>query len=254
MCTEHLEELIIEADGKRIYGTLHVPKDGKSTHPLVIMSHGFGGAHFPEDPLAVDFARAGYLAYAFDFCGGGSASRSSGDMLEMSVLTEADDLNIVMDALRSRDDVDRGRVCLFGRSQGGFVSAYVAAQRSADVCTLVMYFPAFVLQDDARARADEQGRFPETSDIMGKVIGRVYNEDAVSFDIYDVIGAFKGKVLIIHGDADEVVPLSYSERAVECYDDAWLMVMPGAGHGFRSEENAVEAAQMTLEFLAEALQ
>ena len=253
MCTEHREELVIEADGKRIFGTLHVPEDDRRIHPLVIMSHGFGGAHCPEDLLARDLAQAGYLAYGFDFCGGGLASRSSGSMLEMSVLTEAADLNVVMDVLLAREDVDRSRVCLLGRSQGGFVSAYVAAQRPDDVRTLVMYFPAFVLQDDARARADAQGRFPETSDVGGRTIGRAYNEDAISFDIYDVIGAFKGKVLIVHGDADAIVPLSYSERALTCYDDARLVVMPGQGHGFREEGAAAEAARTTLEFLAGAL-
>lgn len=253
MLTEHIEELIIEADGKRIFGTLHVPEDVKHVHPLVIMSHGFGGAHCPEDPFASMFARAGYLAYGFDFCGGGLASKSSGDMLEMSVLTESSDLDIVMDALMARDGVDRSRVCLFGRSQGGFVSAYVAARRPDDVCALVMYFPAFVLQDDARGRADEQGCFPETSDIQGKIVGRVYNEDAVSFDAYDVIGAYKGKVLIIHGDADAIVPLSYSERALARYDDAQLVVLHDAGHGFRDEGAAREAARITLEFLAQTL-
>ena len=253
MGAERLEELVIEANGKRIVGTLHVPEDGKQTHPLVIMSHGFGGAHLPEDPLASDFAQAGYLAYGFDFCGGGPASKSSGDMLEMSVLTEAADLNDVMDALLTRDDVDRDRVCLFGRSQGGFVSSYVAAQRPDDVRMLVMFFPAFVLQDDALDRADVLGRFPETETIGPMTVGRVYGEDAVSFDIYYVIGNFPGKVLIVHGDADPIVPLSYSERALTCYQDAQLVVMPGQGHGFREEKAAVVSAQITLEFLEEAL-
>ena len=252
MCTERIEELIIRTDDKMIYGTLHVPDDGQSAHPLVIMSHGFGGAHFPQDPLANDFVNAGYMAYAFDFCGGGPFSKSSGDMLDMSVLTEADDLNLVMDTLMQRSDVDLDRVCLFGRSQGGFVSAYVAAHRPQDVHALAMYFPAFVLQDDARARADEQGRFPETETVGGKVIGRVYSEDAVSFDIYEVIGSYHGKVLIVHGDADAIVPVSYSERALECYDDARLVVLPGQGHGFREGGNP-EAARITLDFLAEAL-
>ena len=248
MCDELIEELSIVADGKRIFGTLHVPDDEKDVHPLVVMSHGFGGAHMPEDPLASDFAHAGYLAYGFDFCGGGPASRSSGNMLEMSVLTEADDLNLVLDALLQREDVDKGKVCLFGRSQGGFVSAYVAAQRPDDVSALAMYFPAFVLQDDARARADENGAFPETAEVGGRVVGRAYGEAAVSFDIYDVIGAYHGKVLIVHGDADAIVPLSYSQRAVDCYDDARLVVLPGQGHGFREGGNP-EAAKITLDFL-----
>lgn len=253
MCDEHLEVLIIEADGKTIYGTLHVPDDGAAAHPLVIMSHGFGGAHFPEDPLASDLARAGYLTYAFDFCGGGIASKSSGSMLEMSVLTEADDLNDIMDALLKREDIDRERICLLGRSQGGFVAAYVAARRAADVRALVMFFPAFVIQDDARRRANEAGEFPETSDIAGRIVGRIYNEDAVSFNIFELLGDFHGKVLIIHGDADEIVPLSYSERALTCYDDARLEVLHGAGHGFRDEFYGRESARITLDFLEGAL-
>ena len=252
MYNERIEELSIKSGGKAICGTLHVPDDGACAHPLVIMSHGFGGAHAPDDPLASDFVRCGYMAYGFDFCGGGPVSRSSGSMLEMSVLTEADDLNAVLDALLARNDVDKGRVCLFGRSQGGFVSAYVAAKRPEDIKSLVMYFPAFVLQDDARSRADERGMFPETMDIDGKIVGRVYGEVATSFDIYEVIGAYPGKVLIVHGDADQVVPLSYSQRALDCYDDARLVVLPGQGHGFREGGNP-EAARITLDFLKDAL-
>ena len=57
------------------------------------------------------------------------------------------------------------------------------------------------------------------------MIGRVYGEDAVSFDIYDVMTAYKGDVLILHGDKDMIVPLSYSERAVEVLENAKLIVM-----------------------------
>ena len=168
----------------------------------------------------------------------------------MSVLTEANDLNDVMDALMRRDDVDRSRVCLFGRSQGGFVSAYVAAHRPQDVKALVMFFPAFVIHDDARARADDDGGFPESSMVMGVPIGRVYGEDALKFDIYDVMGAYEGKVLIVHGDADEIVPLSYSQRAVSCYADAELVVLPGQGHGFREGGNP-EAGEIAVRFLSD---
>lgn len=67
---------------------------------------------------------------------------------------------------------------------------------------------------------------------MGMTIGRRYNEDAVSFDIYEVIGAYAGPALILHGDRDAIVPLRYSERAAETFPDAELVVMPGQNHGF----------------------
>ena len=59
-----------------------------------------------------------------------------------------------------------------------------------------------------------------------------YGEDAVSFDIYDLIGQYKGDVLILHGDRDGIVPLRYSERVVDVYENAELIVMEGQNHGF----------------------
>ena len=53
-----------------------------------------------------------------------------------------------------------------------------------------------------------------------------------SFDIYDLIGQYKGDVLILHGERDRIVPLRYSERAVDVYENAELVVMEGQNHGF----------------------
>lgn len=43
----------------------------------------------------------GFATYNFDFCGGGFGSRSAGTMLEMSVLTEAEDLNAIIDHFKA---------------------------------------------------------------------------------------------------------------------------------------------------------
>ena len=62
----------------------------------------------------------------------------------------------------------------------------------------------------------------------------------------DVIGAYKGDVLICHGDQDTLVDLSYSEHAAEVYENAELHVYERAAHGFvnddltRFEEEALE--------------
>ena len=103
---------------------------------------------------------------------------------------------------------------------------------------MVLEFPAFVLQDDAKGRANPDGSFPETEFVMGITIGHRYGEDAVSFDIYDVIGQYKGDVLIFHGDRDGIVPLRYSERAVDVYENAELVVMASQNHGFIGKARA----------------
>ena len=232
---------------KLIHGTLHVPDDGREQHPLIVMTHGFRGRHFPQDPTAAEFASAGFMVYAFDFCGG-KDSGSSGDPLDRSVLTEASDLNDVLDALLARTDVDRQRVILFGRSEGGFVATYVAAHRPGDVSAMVLFFPAYSLQDDARARIAASGGVPTGAVFMDVAVGAVYNADAASFDIYQLMGAFAGPVLLLHGDADAIVPLGYSQRAAETFPNARLVVLPGEGHGF-CEGGYPRAMAETMDFL-----
>lgn len=70
----------------------------------------------------------------------------------------------------------------------------------------------------------------------------------MDYDIYEAVSAYDRDVLLIHGDADSIVPLSYSEKAVEVYASARLEVLPGAGHGF-SGEDAGKATGWILEYL-----
>lgn len=226
---ETMSELYIPASLGQLYGELRLP-GGEGPVPLVILSHGFGGNHAGNADYADYFVSQGFATFNLDFCGGGFGSKSDGTMLEMSVLTEAKDLNAVVDHSLADDRFDR--VFLWGASQGGFVSSYVAAGRPQDIAALVAEFPAYVLQDDAKGRMAPDGSFPETETVMGVRIGHVYGEDATSFDIYDVIGGYTGDVLLLHGDADAIVPLRYSERAAEVFPSAELVVFPGQGHGF----------------------
>ena len=234
-----MEEIWIQASLGDMYGILTLP-DTEAPVPLILLSHGFGGDHTGNQDYADYFVKQGFATFNLDFCGGGMASRSAGTMLDMSVLTEAEDLNAAVDHFLT----DRRFSCilLWGGSQGGFVSGYVAAQRPGDIRAAVLEFPAIVLQDDAGKRACPDGSFPERSLALGLPISRKYNEDAVSFDYYGHLAAYTGPVLILHGDRDAIVPLRYSERARDVLANAELIVCPGQGHGFTGEarEDAME--------------
>lgn len=225
------EDMWVEYDGKRVYGVLYTPKGLAGPAPAVICSHYFGGTHADSAQYAQAMAERGYVAYAFDFCGGSAASRSTGATTECSILTEADDLSAVLDAVRGLDVVDERSVFLLGQSQGGAVSAIVAAERPADVAGLVLLYPAFVIHDEMVDRFGSADNVPETF-TWWQELGRVYAVDAMNYDFYEHIGDYEGPVLIFHGTADSLVPLSYAERAAEIYVDADLEVIEGAGHGF----------------------
>ena len=55
-------------------------------------------------------------------------------------------------------------------------------------------------------------------------------------DPYKAVEAYHRPVLIVHGDADAVVPIEYSRRAVKLYKNARLVEIPKAGHGFSGKD------------------
>ena len=68
------------------------------------------------------------------------------------------------------------------------------------------------------------------------------------FDTFKNIGGFQKNVLIIHGDKDNIVPLSCSEKAITIYPNAELIVLPSEGHGF-SPAGGQTAMEKALEFM-----
>ena len=242
-----VQEYSFQRNGMKIYGELFIP-DRTSPMPLVILAHGFGGNHGGVKGYAKVFAEHGIAAYIFDFIGGGNNIKSDGKMTGMSVLTEAEDLAVILDNLKADSRFKPEQIFLFGESQGGFVSTYAAAKCPADVAGLVLLYPAYVLQDDAWRRTPDPQRIPSEMKLLGKTVGRIYNRDAMSFDIYTMMPQYSGKTLIIHGTADSTVPLSYSERALTAFPDAELIKITGAGHGFYGDDRT-EAAQAAVKFV-----
>ena len=242
-----VQELTLERDGMKIWGELYLPESGEPL-PLVIMCHGFGGNHEHMSAYAKAFAGSGFAVYSFDFIGGGYGSRSDGTMKEMSVLTEAADLSAVLDRMKKQPGIDPDSIFLMGGSQGGFVCSYVAGVRPDDVAGLVCLYPAYVLQDNAWKQTPDPDNIPETINLMGIALGGIYNRDAMSFDIYDIIRNYPGKVLILHGTADSIAPVSYSERAAEVFPDAELIRYEGANHGFRGKDE-INSENQAIEFV-----
>ena len=243
------QELYAKRDENRIYGVVYVPQNAGEKMPAVIFSHGFGGNYQVGTQYAEALAAKGYVVYCFDFCGGSPGSRSDGSTLEMSVFTEQADLEAVIGMVQELPYVDNDNIFLMGTSMGGAVSAITAAAHEDEIQGAILLYPAFVLVDNANEQFESVEDIPDTYHLMWMTVGHVFAEDLLDYDIYEAISAYKKDVLLIHGDADSIVPLSYSKKAVEAYDSALLEVLPGAGHGFygNDAEQAVDWMQEYLE-------
>lgn len=238
-----------QRDGNRIYGVAYIPLDAGERMPAVIYAHGYGVTHQNGIQYAEKLAAHGYVVYCFDFCGGGNGSQSDGSPLEMSIFTEQADLEAVIETVRTLDYVDSENVFLFGASQGGLVSGITAASNREEIQGLILLYPGFEIVEDVQALFASADDIPESYSMFGWMeVGRTYFEDLLDYDVYRVIGAYDKDVLLIHGDADGIVPISSSEWALEVYPSAELKVLPGAGHGLHGQDAETATAYM-LEYL-----
>lgn len=228
-----VEEHGFTSAGNRIFGQLRRPA-GEGSHPAVILSHGLGGNHDQEPHLQELLAQRGVVVYSFDFAGGSGyePGRSEGASTDMSVLTEVQNLQDALTFVKGLDGVDADRITLIGASQGGVVTTLVAEENPAGVPHVVLLYPAFSLFDDARQRFSSASDVPDVVNLMGLTVGRRYYADILDMDIYDHMAGYHGTVTIFHGTADNLVPVSYSERAAATFSDATLTTLAGEGHGF----------------------
>lgn len=243
-----VQKLLVESNGHTLYGELMLPKNRNGKLPTIICSHGFNGSYrYYRGSVGMCLAMSGFAVYCFDFYGGSVHGRSGGSMTEMSVFTERDQLGDVIARIKTLPFVDPDHLFLWGESQGGFVTAITAAQHNEDVKAVALFYPAFCARDDIQKRYRSLDEMPEIIDIMGKKVGKVYYEKLFDFDAYAEAARYTGPVLIIHGDADRTVNISYGRAAAENYQNARFEVLPGEDHGF-SGKGKLKAAKLVYEF------
>ena len=251
------EDFSCERDGLTIKGTVFLPK-GKTNCPIAVISHGFMANQMFSQIHAQNLAKMGYAAFCFDFCGGTLVGSSDGDSTDMSVLTEAEDLKAVIEFAKEQSYTDENELVLLGCSQGGFVSAIVAAEMKEEVDALILLYPALCIPDDARsgemmfAKFDPQN-VPETFWCGPMKLGRRYVTDVIEMDPYEIIHQYTGKVLIIHGNQDKTVDISYALRAVETYSqagaDVEMKIIDKGGHMFFRPIHAYKALGYIREYV-----
>lgn len=229
-------------DGKTIRGFVY-RDDAKAVAPLAIVSHGFLANYYTTRKYAQWLAGHGYVAVCFDFIGGGVFCHSDGKLRDMSVLTEIEDLKCVIEHARNLGFDDGAPVTLWGCSQGGFVSGAVAAALGSGVVgKLILFYPALCITDDANAGKMifykfDPANVPDTIGFWPMRIGRRYVEDVRDIDQIAMISRYDGDVLLVHGDADNIVPYRYAQMADEAFakrasGSCRLFTVMGAPHGF----------------------
>lgn len=242
-----------QRDGLTIRGTQY-RSEGENL-PIAIVSHGFMAFQDTVRQYAEVLAEIGYVSYCFDFCGGCVVKgKSDGKTTEMSVLTEVQDLEAVIEYAKSQPGCDPERILLMGCSQGAFVSAITAAKHNKEIEKLILFYPAFCIPDDARAGKMMFAKFdpnniPEVISCGPMKLGRCYPADVIRMDPYQEIAGYNGDVLLVHGTDDKIVKIDYSKKAYELYKQrktgqAVFCVIEKGAHGFSKKHDRIAIGHM----------
>jgi putative redox protein len=236
------ESIVLNIDEIEITGRLYLPGDGRSIYPAVCICHGIpsGNPANPNDGgyplLAEQVCSRGYAVFIFNFRGAGT----SGGNLDIFGWTR--DLSGVIDFLYDRPEIDKAYLSLLGFSAGAAVSIYTAAHDSRVTSVIACSCPAeFGFLDPESALE----RFRSIGTIRDKNFPRLVSEWAEGFKKVSPVNYIQSispkPVVIIHGEEDEVVPISHAYRL---YDKAGeprkLYTIPGAGHKLRNNEQAIK--------------
>lgn len=238
-------EIHVDREGMDIYGMAHIPTGVDGKMPAVILSHELGATLDRVKGYGEALAEAGYVTVCFDFCGGGYGSRSDGNVLDMSVLTEKADLEAALEEVRGWDFVDVDSIYLMGNSQGGVVTAMTAAEHRDEIRAVVLVYPAFCIYDDVHEMFDSPEEIPETHRLLGMLLGQRYFLDTWDQEPYALIQEYGKDILLIHGSRDSIVPLPYSDKLTETVENVEYHVIQGADHGFLGKDFALAVSYIT---------
>lgn len=213
---------------RQIYGELFKPQgEIKGT---AVVCHGFNGNYRYSRNYFDMIGDLGYQCYVFDFPCGAVGSRSDSNTMNMSILDEQSDVRSIINYFKQKD-LD-GKIVLIGESQGGLVSALVAAQLGDVVDNLILVYPALCIPDNWRERYPNVEDIPDITKLWGVKMGKRLFEKIHDMKPLEIIGKYTNPVLIVQGDKDSVVLISDSDKASQLYKDARMHVIPGASHGF----------------------
>jgi uncharacterized protein len=248
-------------EGLTLRSTVHVPGDpALPRRPTVVFVHGFSNNRM-ENRSFVLMSRLlesiGIASVRFDLSGHGE---SDGDFFDVTITSEIAETRSVVRAVRSFDFADPGRIALIGMSMGGVVAGIVAAEEPG-IRAACLWSPAAVAPfevgsghlkgRDIGAEIREKGYFDADSHRMSPALV----EDIAGLDVYGRACTYAGPVRIIHGDKDDIAPLSYARRYLDHYGgNAELEVVPGADHGWSTVPHRTRLHQSTLQFLREHLE
>jgi alpha/beta superfamily hydrolase len=207
--------------------------DPSDTSLLAIIGHGVTGNK--DRPWAIGLAealeKAGINALRFSFAGNGN---SGGKFEDCTISKELKDLKAVVDAA---EDEGYHRICYIGHSMGAAVGVLSAAKDERIVLLVSLAGMVHTKSFLEREFGDQKPGKGCMWDDESCPLSQAFADDMVKINnVLSKTEKIEVPWLIVHGDADDVVPV---EEGQEIYANAYepkdLVILPGVDHVFSGD-------------------
>jgi pimeloyl-ACP methyl ester carboxylesterase len=213
--------------------------------PGVLFIHGWGGSQSQYLTRARQVAALGCVCLTFDLSG---HEATHGQWTTVSRETNFRDVLAAYDLLASRTEVDASTMAVVGSSYGGYLGAILTAERP--VRWLAMRVPALYYDDGWELPKLQLHRDFDLISFRRRRVAAVENR------ALRACAAFRGDVLLVESEHDEIVPhpviQSYREACEPCCSFSY-QVMPGADHGLSDARHQQAYTTLLVRWLAERL-
>lgn len=234
--------------GDSLKGVLHHPS-GKNPNGAVILCHGMESDKNSEKLILLGqkLADKGVLALRFDFAYVGD---SSGKFEDITYSGEVEDLEAAYAVVQDRQP---GKTAVLGSSMGGTVALLFAAAEPSVAALVTVAAPVHPEKFPSRVltAAQLQGwRERGFTFFNGRRLNVSLLEDLERLDVPASARNVRCPVLILHGDADAVVPVEEAYELHECLSGAKrLSVLNGTDHRLANPALMQQAIEEALDWL-----
>lgn len=241
-----VKPVFVYIGNERIAAVLHLPK-GEGRFPVVITCHGLFSSKdsWKYTQIAGEFAREGLAVLRFDFRGCGE---SEGQLEDTTLTSRVVDLKAVLDFVQRQPELD-GQMGVLGSSLGGCV-AILMALRDQNIKAVVTWATPAYLTELFREE-DFAGGYYRSGEFRLK---RAFWEDLHQYDLVQAIDRLSCPILIIHGEADQQVPVHHAHALYEGVRGIKRRkIIPGGDHRLSHPSHREQAIRLSLDWFQEHL-
>ncbi len=249
------EKLTFEnSKGDKLIGVLSNPADSVNV-PVIILCHGFSSNKDSLTFVSMEekLNNKNIATFRFDFYGHGE---SEGKFEDITVSEAVDDAQKAIEFLMGKG---YSKIGLFGSSFGGITSLIVAS-RIDDLFVLALKSPVSDYKEVELLRRGDEGikEWKERGYISHKKSDGTFLRLNYSFyqniednNSYEVAKKIKIPVMIVHGNADETVPVEQSKKTASLIENCKLEFVEGADHRYTKPEDFEKCLKLLSDFIIE---